>query len=102
MSLRNFWCQQELVARKLPKLAKHLKGLNCDMSIIATDWFLCLFCTALPSEVPPSSPTCPFVVAGEKLGKPVLWLIQERIRLHCCRVLLPSFRHSQSPSCVCK
>jgi hypothetical protein len=42
---------QELVSRKLPKLARHLKGLNCDMSIIATDWFLCLFSTALPSEV---------------------------------------------------
>ncbi len=42
---------QEMVGRKLPKLARHLQGLNCDMSIIATDWFLCLFCTALPSEV---------------------------------------------------
>jgi hypothetical protein len=41
---------KELVAVKLPRLAAHLEELHCDMSIVATDWFLCLFCTSLPAE----------------------------------------------------
>jgi hypothetical protein len=41
---------KELVALKLPRLATHLEELHCDMSIVATDWFLCLFCTSLPAE----------------------------------------------------
>ena len=41
---------RELVAVKLPHLASHMEGLRCDMSILATDWFLCLFCTSLPAE----------------------------------------------------
>ncbi len=45
------WFLQELVQLKLPKLGKHLKRLHCDMTIIATDWFLCLFSTVLPAEV---------------------------------------------------
>ena len=51
---------------KLGKLQAHLQKLYCDMTIIATDWFLCLFCTALPSEVSQAlfsqhcfSPCCP-------------------------------------------
>lgn len=40
----------ELVAEKMPKLAHHLGTLQCDITIVATDWFLCLFCTSLPSE----------------------------------------------------
>ena len=44
-------CLQELVQLKLPKLGRHLKQLHCDMTIIATDWFLCLFSTVLPAEV---------------------------------------------------
>ena len=39
-----------LVDTKLPKLAAHMTALRCDMSILATDWFLCLFCTSLPAE----------------------------------------------------
>ena len=42
---------QELVVEKMPKLAEHLSALQCDITIVATDWFLCLFCTTLPSEV---------------------------------------------------
>lgn len=42
---------QELVIEKMPKLATHLAALHCDITIVATDWFLCLFCTSLPSEV---------------------------------------------------
>ncbi|KAK9919170.1 hypothetical protein WJX75_009858 [Coccomyxa subellipsoidea] len=41
---------QELVDAKLPRLRQHLEKLGCDMTIIATDWFLCLFSTSLPSE----------------------------------------------------
>lgn len=40
----------ELVVEKMPKLAAHLSALQCDITIVATDWFLCLFCTSLPSE----------------------------------------------------
>lgn len=38
---------------KMPKLAQHLSAMQCDITIVATDWFLCLFCTSLPSEVHP-------------------------------------------------
>ncbi|KAL3133657.1 hypothetical protein ABBQ32_008168 [Trebouxia sp. C0010 RCD-2024] len=41
---------EELTFKKLPKLYKHLQAQQCEMSIIATDWFLCLFATTLPSE----------------------------------------------------
>jgi len=41
---------RELVDVKLPRLANHLDDLKCDMSLLATDWFLCLFATALPPE----------------------------------------------------
>jgi len=41
----------DLLSMKLPKLARHLDSMHCEMSLIATDWFLCLFCTSVPSEV---------------------------------------------------
>ncbi|BDA49083.1 TBC1 domain family member 2A [Coccomyxa sp. Obi] len=41
---------QELVVAKLPRLHQHFGKLGCDMTIIATDWFLCLFSTSLPAE----------------------------------------------------
>ena len=44
---------QELLGMKLPRLRQHLVKLQCDITIIATDWFLCLFATVLPSEVSP-------------------------------------------------
>jgi len=40
----------DLVDQKLPRLAKHMKFLNCDMSILSTEWFLCLYSTSLPAE----------------------------------------------------
>jgi hypothetical protein len=40
----------DLVAAKLPRLAAHLAALRCDMSLLATDWFLCLFATSVPAE----------------------------------------------------
>jgi len=39
-----------LVESKLPRLAAHLSAMKSDMSILATDWFLCLYSTSLPSE----------------------------------------------------
>ena len=44
---------QELVAAKLPRLHRRLAELGCDMTILATDWFLCLYATSLPCEVRP-------------------------------------------------
>ena len=40
-----------LTRSQLPKLHRHMVYLRCDISVVATDWFLCLFCTSLPSEV---------------------------------------------------
>ena len=42
---------QELVAAKQPRLHRRLAQLGCDMTILATDWFLCLYATSLPCEV---------------------------------------------------
>jgi hypothetical protein len=39
-----------LLASKMPRLSRHLKKVGCDVSLMATDWFLCLLCTSLPSE----------------------------------------------------
>ncbi len=39
-----------LVESKLPKLAKHMRALECGMTMLATEWFLCLFSTTLPAE----------------------------------------------------
>ena len=44
------------VTSKLPRLAAHLRVLSCDISILATDWFMCLFATTLPSEVRSCAP----------------------------------------------
>ena len=41
---------QELVAAKQPRLHRRLAQLGCDMTILATDWFLCLYATSLPCE----------------------------------------------------
>lgn len=47
VEMRSLW---ELVSSKLPRLAQHLQALKCDISILATDWFMCLFATTLPAE----------------------------------------------------
>lgn len=33
------------------RLCAHLETLEFDVSIVATEWFLCLFAKSLPSEV---------------------------------------------------
>lgn len=41
----------ELVAQKLPRLHAHFQAIDLDMSMLATDWYLGLYCTSFPSEV---------------------------------------------------
>lgn len=33
------------------RIATHLEALEFDVSLVATEWFLCLFSKSLPSEV---------------------------------------------------
>lgn len=33
------------------RIAAHLDALEFDVSLVATEWFLCLFSKSLPSEV---------------------------------------------------
>uniref|UniRef100_A0A061QXG8 Tbc protein n=1 Tax=Tetraselmis sp. GSL018 TaxID=582737 RepID=A0A061QXG8_9CHLO len=40
----------KLLGKKDPRLALHMEKLGCDMNLVSTDWFLCLFCTTLPIE----------------------------------------------------
>ena len=39
-----------VVNSKLPRLTKHMKRLDVDISMIATEWFLCLYATTFPAE----------------------------------------------------
>uniref|UniRef100_A0A7S0RDZ9 Rab-GAP TBC domain-containing protein n=1 Tax=Chlamydomonas leiostraca TaxID=1034604 RepID=A0A7S0RDZ9_9CHLO len=40
----------ELLGHKLPRLHAHFVAKDCDISLIATDWYLSMFTTSLPSE----------------------------------------------------
>jgi len=40
-----------LVQKKLPRLHRHLEHLGCEIHLLATDWFICLYITTLPVEV---------------------------------------------------
>ncbi|KAJ4848475.1 hypothetical protein Tsubulata_032236 [Turnera subulata] len=41
---------KDLLQKKCPRLSAHLEGLEFDVSLVATEWFLCLFSKSLPSE----------------------------------------------------
>lgn len=41
----------ELIAAKLPRLQQHFISIDLDISMLATDWILCLYAASLPSEV---------------------------------------------------
>ncbi|XP_052179015.1 uncharacterized protein LOC127792531 [Diospyros lotus] len=41
---------KDLLVQKCPKMAAHLAELEFDVSLVATEWFLCLFSKSLPSE----------------------------------------------------
>ncbi|KAG0488670.1 hypothetical protein HPP92_007251 [Vanilla planifolia] len=41
---------KDLLSKKCPRIAAHLEALGFDVSLVATEWFLCLFSKCLPSE----------------------------------------------------
>ncbi|OIT01765.1 PREDICTED: TBC1 domain family member 2B-like [Nicotiana attenuata] len=41
---------RDLLTKKCPRLATHLDALEFDVSLVCTEWFLCLFSKSLPSE----------------------------------------------------
>ncbi|KAK8955822.1 hypothetical protein KSP40_PGU005593 [Platanthera guangdongensis] len=41
---------KDLLAKKCPRIAAHLEAMGFDVSLVATEWFLCLFSKCLPSE----------------------------------------------------
>ncbi|KAK7299826.1 hypothetical protein RJT34_10654 [Clitoria ternatea] len=41
---------KDLLAKKCPRIASHLEALEFDVSLVTTEWFLCLFSKSLPSE----------------------------------------------------
>ncbi|KAF7146754.1 uncharacterized protein LOC131322957 [Rhododendron vialii] len=41
---------KDLLVKKCPRIAAHLEDLEFDVSLVATEWFLCLFSKSLPSE----------------------------------------------------
>ncbi|KAL2474542.1 Ypt/Rab-GAP domain of gyp1p superfamily protein [Abeliophyllum distichum] len=41
---------KDLLAKKSPRIAAHLEALEFDVSLVCTEWFLCLFSKSLPSE----------------------------------------------------
>nr|XP_043630837.1 TBC1 domain family member 2B-like [Erigeron canadensis] len=41
---------KDLLTKKCPRLSVHLEALGFDVSLVATEWFLCLFSKSLPSE----------------------------------------------------
>ncbi|KAL9244003.1 hypothetical protein vseg_017826 [Gypsophila vaccaria] len=41
---------KDLLVKKCPGIAAHLEELEFDASLVATEWFLCLFSKSLPSE----------------------------------------------------
>ncbi|XP_013625874.1 PREDICTED: TBC1 domain family member 2B-like [Brassica oleracea var. oleracea] len=42
---------KDLLSQKCPRIATHLDDMGFDVSLVATEWFLCLFSKSLPSEV---------------------------------------------------
>lgn len=41
---------KDLLNKKCPRLAAHLELIGFDVSLVITEWFLCLFAKSLPSE----------------------------------------------------
>ncbi|KAF3510444.1 hypothetical protein F2Q69_00003117 [Brassica cretica] len=41
---------KDLLSQKCPRIATHLDDMGFDVSLVATEWFLCLFSKSLPSE----------------------------------------------------
>ncbi|CAA2979056.1 TBC1 domain family member 2B-like [Olea europaea var. sylvestris] len=41
---------KDLLTKKCPRIAAHLEAMEFDVSLVSTEWFLCLFSKSLPSE----------------------------------------------------
>ncbi|PIN11859.1 Ypt/Rab GTPase activating protein [Handroanthus impetiginosus] len=41
---------KDLLLKKCPRIAAHLEAMEFDVSLVSTEWFLCLFSKSLPSE----------------------------------------------------
>ncbi|CAI9772600.1 unnamed protein product [Fraxinus pennsylvanica] len=41
---------KDLLTKKCPRIAAHLEAMEFDVSLVCTEWFLCLFSKSLPSE----------------------------------------------------
>ncbi|KAI3465520.1 hypothetical protein Pfo_022183 [Paulownia fortunei] len=41
---------KDLLTKKCPRIAAHLEALEFDVSLVCTEWFICLFSKSLPSE----------------------------------------------------
>ncbi|KAL3646058.1 hypothetical protein CASFOL_011238 [Castilleja foliolosa] len=41
---------KDLLTKKCPRIGAHLEALDFDVSLVCTEWFLCLFSKSLPSE----------------------------------------------------
>ncbi|KAH9544382.1 hypothetical protein CY35_13G116300 [Sphagnum magellanicum] len=41
---------KDMFKKKFPRLATHLENIEFDVSLVTTEWFLCLFAKSLPSE----------------------------------------------------
>ncbi|KAL7128519.1 hypothetical protein ABFS83_13G001200 [Erythranthe nasuta] len=41
---------KDLLTKKCPRIAAHLEAMDFDVSLVCTEWFLCLYSKSLPSE----------------------------------------------------
>lgn len=41
---------KDLLVKKCPRIAAHLEAMEFDVSLVTTEWFLCVFSKSLPSE----------------------------------------------------
>ncbi|GFP84871.1 tbc1 domain family member 2a [Phtheirospermum japonicum] len=41
---------RDLLTKKCPRIAAHLETIEFDVSLVCTEWFICLFSKSLPSE----------------------------------------------------
>ena len=66
-----------LLRPRQPKLAKHvLDTLSCDASLLATEWYLCLFATSLPAETTARLWDSLFVEGNKVLHRAALALLK--------------------------
>lgn len=70
-----------LLRPRQPRLARHvLDSLGCDASLLATEWFLCLFATSLPAETTARLWDALFVEGNKVLHRAALALLKRHSR----------------------